>query len=97
MFISVGSPQVEGNWVDGRGQFLAAVAAGPVYKLLGKKDLGTSEYPPMETPLIDGDVAFREHSGGHTPGPNWPAFLTFAGRYIKGPPLPAAQAAAAGK
>lgn len=38
-----------------------------------------------ETALIDGDVAFRQHSGGHTTGPNWPAFLTFASRYLKGP------------
>jgi len=82
VFISTGSPNVEGKWVDQRGMFLATVAAGPVYRLLGKKDLGTTEMPPMETTLIDGDLAFREHSGGHTTGPNWPAFLTFAGRYI---------------
>src|ERR1019366_7521063 len=65
-------------------------AAGPVYKLLGKKDMGTTEFPPIETPLIDGDVAFRQHSGGHTPGPNWPTFITFAERYFKTPP-PAAK------
>jgi hypothetical protein len=82
VFISCGSPLVEGNWVDSRGQFLAAVAAGPVYRLLGKKDLGTTEMPPIETGLTGGDLAFRQHSGGHTTGPNWPAFLTFAGRYF---------------
>lgn len=86
VFISCGSPTVEGTWLDDRGMFLAAVGAGPVYRLLGKKDMGTSEMPPMETPLIDGEVAFRQHSGGHTAGPNWPTFLTFAGRYIKGSP-----------
>ena len=83
VFISCGSPSVEGNWVDDRGQFMAAVAAGPVYRLLGKKDLGTTEFPPMGTPLIDGDLAFRQHSGGHTTGPNWPTFLKFAERYFK--------------
>jgi hypothetical protein len=83
VFISCGSPKVEGNWVDDRGQFMAAVAAGPVYRLLGKKDLGTTEFPPMETSLIDGDIAFRQHSGGHTTGPNWPTFLEFAGKYFK--------------
>ena len=67
---------------------LADVGAGPVYRLLGKKDMGTTEFPPIETPLTDGDVAFRQHGGGHTDGPNWPTFLTFADRYIKGPPLP---------
>lgn len=74
------------GWVDAKGMFLAAAGAGPVYKLLGKKDMGTNVYPPVETTLIDGDVSFRQHSGGHTPGPNWPTFLTFASRYLKGPP-----------
>lgn len=85
VFISSGSQQVEGGWVDAKGMFLGAVGAVPVYKLLGKKDLGTTQLPPIETALIDGDVAFRQHSGGHTTGPNWPTFLTFASRYIKGP------------
>jgi hypothetical protein len=71
------------GWVDAKGMFMAAAAAGPVYKLLGKKDLGTSEFPKVETGLMDGDIAFRQHSGGHTPGPNWPVFLEFAGRYFK--------------
>jgi hypothetical protein len=70
------------QWVDAKGMFLAAAAAGPVYKLLGKRDMGTNVYPAVETPLIDGDVAFRQHSGGHTPAPNWPTFITFASRYI---------------
>jgi hypothetical protein len=85
VFISSGSQQVEGGWVDAKGMFLGAVGAGPVYRLLGKKDLGTAEFPPMETALVDGDIAFRQHSGGHTTGPNWPTFLEFAGRYLKAP------------
>jgi hypothetical protein len=83
VFISSGSQQVEGGWVDAEGMFLGAVGAGPVYRLLGRKDLGTSQLPPRETALLDGDIAFRQHSGGHTVGPNWPSFLTFASRYIK--------------
>jgi len=83
VFISAGSQQVEGGWIDAKGMFLAAVGAGPVYRLLGRKDLGTTEFPPLETSLVDGDVAFRQHSGGHTAGPNWPTFLKFADRYIK--------------
>jgi (4-O-methyl)-D-glucuronate---lignin esterase len=85
VFISSGSQQVEGGWVDAKGMFLGAVGAGPVYRLLGKKDLGASVMPSMETALISGDIAFRQHSGGHTTGPNWPAFLTFASRYLHGP------------
>lgn len=90
VFVSVGSPQVEGGWVDAKGMFLATAAAGPVYQLLGKRDLGTTEFPPMETALVDGELGFRQHSGGHTTLPNWPTFLTFADRYIKGPPVTAA-------
>jgi len=82
VFISGGSNNGDA-WVDAKGMFLAAAGAGPVYKLLGKKDMGTTEFPPIETTLIDGDVAFRQHSGGHTTGPNWPTFLTFAQRYLK--------------
>ena len=73
------------GWADPRGMFLAEVGAGPVYRLLGKKDLGTTEFPPIETTLIEGEVAFRQHAGGHTPGPNWPTFLTFASRYLHAP------------
>jgi len=72
-------------WVDARGMFMAAAAAGPVYTLLGRKDMGTTEFPALEVGLTDGDVAFRQHSGGHTPGPNWPTFITFAARYLDTP------------
>jgi hypothetical protein len=81
VFISVGSLQVEGGWVDAKGMFLAGVGAGPVYELLGKKGLGTAEFPKQETALVGGEVAFRQHAGGHTVGPNWPTFLTYAERY----------------
>jgi hypothetical protein len=82
VFISSGAQPVEGGWVDAKGMFLGAAGAGPVYRLLGKKDLGTVAMPAMETALIDGDIAFRQHAGGHTTGPNWPTFLAFASRYL---------------
>ncbi|HEY3862680.1 MAG TPA: endo-1,4-beta-xylanase [Verrucomicrobiae bacterium] len=82
IFIGAGTTEGDG-WADGRGSFMAAAAAGPVYELLGKKSMGTDTFPPIETPLIDGDVAFRQHSGGHTDAPNWETFLKFASRYIK--------------
>jgi phosphoribosylaminoimidazole carboxylase (NCAIR synthetase) len=50
---------------------------------LGKKDLGTSEFPKVETPLIDGEIAFRQHNSGHTPVPNWTTLIEFAERYFK--------------
>jgi len=83
LFISCGSPKVEGPWVDDKGQFMAEVAAGPVYKLLGKKGLGTDTMPPMGKALLDGDLAFRQHFGPHTDVPNWPYFIKFAKRYFK--------------
>ena len=89
VFISGGAVDGDG-WVDAKGMFLAAAGAGPVYRLLGKKDLGTTTFPPIEMPLIDGDIAFRQHTGGHTPGPNWPTFLTFASRYLHAPGVTAA-------
>jgi len=81
IFLSAGATEGDG-WVDAKGTFLAGAAAGPVYKLLGKKDLGTTEFPPIETLLGDGDIAFRQHASGHTDGPNWPYFLTFAEKHM---------------
>jgi hypothetical protein len=82
VFIGAGATDGDG-WVDAKGMFLAEVAAGPVYRLLGKKDLGTTKFPPIETALLDGGLGFRQHNGGHTPAPNWPSFLKFAERYLK--------------
>jgi hypothetical protein len=82
VFISAGSPEVEGQWIDAKGMFLAGVHAGPVYELLGKTGLGTTEFPPQETSLIGGEIAFRRHAEGHTVGPNWPVFIKYAEKYF---------------
>ena len=82
VFIGAGAINGDG-WTDPKGMFLAAVGAGPVYRLLGKKDVGTLDFPAIEIALIDGDIAFRQHSEGHTPAPNWPTFLRFADKYMK--------------
>ena len=70
------------SWVDAKGTFLAGAGASPVYQLLGKKGLGMTEFPPIETLVATGDVAFRQHSSGHTDGPNWPYFLDFAAAHM---------------
>jgi hypothetical protein len=80
VFISSG--EKGDGWVDARGMFMAAVAAGPVYKLMGKKDMGATEFPKVETGLMEGEISFRQHTAGHTPGPNWPTFLDYAARYF---------------
>jgi hypothetical protein len=83
MFNSVGSPSVEGQWIDAKGMFDAAVLAGPVYEFLGKKPLPTNAFPPIQTFLDSGDLAFRQHEGGHTLGPNWPYFIQWAKQYLE--------------
>ena len=72
---------------DTRGTFIAEVAAGPVYKLLGKKSLSdgpgpTDAFPPVGTALLAGDLAFVQHAGGHNPQPSFATFLEFATRYM---------------
>jgi hypothetical protein len=92
-FISYGIPEKgDPNWVDAHGSFMAAVLAGPAYRLLGKKDLGTpgdylTDKMPAINTLIGGELAWRQHSGGHTNGPNFPTFFEWAGRYISTPGL----------
>jgi hypothetical protein len=85
VFIGVGSSTAGDQWADPVGEFMGAVGAGPVYRLLGKKDLGTTQFPPMQTGLLEGDLAFRQHQFGHLPEPNWPYFLDFASRYLHAP------------
>jgi hypothetical protein len=72
------------QWSDPVGEFLAMVAAGPVYRLVGGKDLGATELPPLDAPVTGGDLAFHYHSGGHMAVPaDWKAFLDFAERHFR--------------
>jgi len=83
-FISYGIPENgDAKWLDQRGSFMATVAAGPVFRLLGAKDLGITDYhsaqmPPVNAGLLDGQLAWRQHDAGHTDGPNWKYFLIWA-------------------
>ena len=72
------------QWADPAGEYLAAVAAGPVYRLLGAKDLGTTEpRPPLDTPLTSGDIGWHYHTGAHAATPaDWSAFLVFLDKYF---------------
>lgn len=89
-FISYGVPEKgDAKWLDQLGSFMAAVGAGPVFRLLGAKDLGTSDdyrtekMPPVNTSLLDGQLAWRQHDGGHTDGPNWKYFIPWANKFLK--------------
>jgi hypothetical protein len=73
------------QWADPVGEFLAIVAAGPVYRLLGKQDLGVTALPPLDTPVTSGDLGWHYHTGGHTATlADWTAFLQFLSKYFKG-------------
>jgi hypothetical protein len=81
VFVSGGTTD---QWSDPVGEFLAEVAAGPVYRLLGRKDLGVTQLPPLDTPVIGGDLGWHYHTGGHMATPaDWNAFLQFLAKYFK--------------
>ena len=81
VFISGGSGD---QWSDPRGMFLATVAAGPVWRLLGQPDLGTTEMPALDVPVATGTLAFLDHNGPHAIMPlDWKTFFDFADRFLK--------------
>jgi hypothetical protein len=89
-FISYGVPERgDANWLDQQGSYMAAVAAGPVFRLLGAHDLGagedyrTAKMPPINTGLLDGELAWRQHDGGHEDRSNMKYFITWADKLIK--------------
>ncbi|HLH20573.1 MAG TPA: hypothetical protein VKX45_25320 [Bryobacteraceae bacterium] len=64
-------------WSDPKGEFLAAVAAEPVYKLYGKRSLGTDQMPAAGQPILH-DIGYVMHAGGHGTVPSdWDVFLQF--------------------
>lgn len=84
-FISYGIPERgDAHWLDQQGSYMAAVAAGPVFRLLGVKDLGerenyrTAKIPPVNTGLLDGELAWRQHDGGHEDRSNMKHFIEWA-------------------
>ena len=88
-FISYGVPEKgDAKWLDQQGSYMATVAAERVFRLLGARDLGvaedyyTAKLPPIKTGLLDGELAWRQHDGGHTDGPNWKYFITWADRFL---------------
>ncbi len=88
-FVSYGIPeQGDAKWLDQKGSYMATVAAGEVFKLLGAKDLGVSndymreEMPPVNKGLLDGQLAWRQHDGGHTDAPNFEYFIPWANKFL---------------
>lgn len=99
-FVSYGVPEKgDAKWLDHQGSYMAAVAAQPVFRLLGARGLGVSDdytkekMPAVNVGLLDGQLAWRQHDGGHTDAPNWKYFLSWADhffnrRYTPAPPIP---------
>jgi hypothetical protein len=92
-FISYGIPEKgDANWLDQQGSYMATVAAGPVFRLLGAKDIGdTNDYrvakmPPVNAGLLDGELAWRQHGGGHEDRSNMKYFIAWANKFIKHTP-----------
>lgn len=88
-FISYGVPERgDAKWLDHLGSYMATVAADPVFRLLGAKGLGipddyhTAKMPPVNTGLLDGQLAWRQHDGGHTDAPNMKYFIEWADKMM---------------
>ncbi|MGO8756689.1 MAG: acetylxylan esterase [Terracidiphilus sp.] len=88
-FISYGIPaKGDAKWLDHQGSFMAAIDAGRVFTLLGAKgldiegDYKTAQMPPVNQGHLDGQLAWRQHDGGHTDAPNMKWFIQWADKFI---------------
>lgn len=80
IFLNGGSTD---TWSDAPGTYLTAAAASPAYEFLGAKGVVMNDNEPkLDVSYDNGDIAYRVHDGGHTPMPDWPAFIEFARRYL---------------
>jgi hypothetical protein len=87
-FISYGVPEKgDAKWLDHEGSFMATVDATRVFTLLGAKGLDVQEdyhaakTPPVNQGLLAGQLAWRQHDGGHTDAPNMKYFIQWADRF----------------
>ncbi len=86
-FVSYGIPEKgDALWLDQQGSYMATVAAGPVFRLLGARDLGVKDdyrvakMPPLNTSLLEGELAWRQHDGGHEDRSNMSFFIAWANK-----------------
>jgi hypothetical protein len=74
----------EDLWADPRGEFLAALHAEPVYRLLGAGGLGVEEMPPVNTPVGE-TIGYHLREGRHAVTDfDWQQYLRFANRHFFG-------------
>src|SRR5580692_8855617 len=88
-FLSYGIPEKgDAKWLDHQGSFMATVDASRVFALLGAKGIGvdqdyrTAKMPPVNRGLLDGQLAWRQHDGGHTDAPNMKWFIDWVDKFI---------------
>jgi hypothetical protein len=88
-FISYGIPEKgDPKWLDHEGSYMATVAAGVAFKILGAKDLGVgndymnAHMPPVNEGLLNGELAWRQHDAGHTDAPNFKYFIPWASKML---------------
>ena len=89
VFVSYGVPEKgDAKWLDHQGSYMAVVDASRVYQLLGahgleaQGDYHAAKMPPVNQGLLEGQLAWRQHDGGHTDAPNMKFFIQWAGKFM---------------
>jgi hypothetical protein len=74
------SSATEDLWSDPRGEFLAALNAEPIYRLLGAGGLGVTEMPPPDK-SVGQTIGYHIRTGKHSlTSDDWEHYLAFASR-----------------